>query len=77
MLTIVYDRNFREHRDKQRDWHIGDLVPEIEPHRIIELWVDGAEKEHVEELTGSFNARQAVYYGDIARTIYLTLLHNS
>ena len=77
MLTIVYDRNFREDREKHFDWHVGQPVREIAPHRIIELWADGQEKKYLDNFIGTGDdARQSVFYGDLARTAYLNLLHN-
>lgn len=74
MLFIVYDRNFRMDDEREKKWKMGDPVPDIAPHRIIEIHADGAEKEHVERiLGGTITRRQASFYGDMARTVYLNL----
>lgn len=78
MLTIIYDRNFREETQKERNWQVGEEVPNIKPHRIVELCMDGDELEHIEDLMGELGdgLDTAFFYGDIARSVYLNLLHN-
>ncbi len=75
MLYIIYDRDFRTNHDKEAEWEIGKELPNIKPHRIVELQADGEERAHIEEIMGGGiqGGDVAVYYGDFARTIFLNL----
>ena len=70
MYEIVYDRNFREDKERYKEWSQGQEVPDIAPHRIIELNVEGAEATHLEQLLG---IKQRNFYGDVARSVFLNL----
>jgi len=74
VLEIIYDRNFRENTERAKEWHVGQRVPDIAPHRIIEIHADGEEKKYVEKiLGGTITRKQASFYGDVARTVYLNI----
>lgn len=68
-MYIVYDRG-----EKEREWHLGERLPDIEPHRITEIEVDGDEAKYIEHLMGAIINKPVVrYYGDLARTVYINL----
>ncbi len=75
MLYIIYDRDFRTNNDKEAEWHVGEDLPNIKPHRIVELQADGDERAHIEKIMGGgvTGGECAYYYGDFARTIFLNL----
>lgn len=74
MLYIVFDRNFKERTEREQTWYVGTPVPNIEPHRIIELQADGDEKEYIESKVGpTIKGDVAHFYGDIARNIFINL----
>lgn len=74
MLYIVFDRDFRNDTEKEQEWHVGEPVPDIAPHRIVEIAADGDEKAHIDNIMGgAINRETAVYYGDFARTVFLNL----
>lgn len=73
-LYITYDRSFKRDTEKEAIWHVGEELPNIAANRVIELQVDGDEKEHIENLMGQLVDKPvARYYGDIARTIWINL----
>lgn len=74
MLYVVYDRDFRSGSEREEEWHVGEPVPDIAPHRVVEIQVDGDEKTHVDKIMGGgIDKEPARYYGDFARTVWLNL----
>ena len=73
MFEIVYDRNFREDNERAKKWKLGDEVPDIAPHRVIELHADGVELKHLETTLGAITRKQMSFYGDHARTVFVNL----
>ena len=74
-LEIIYDRNFRRGTEKETTWHINELLPDLDPHRVIELHATGDEKTTIENIMGGWgNNRPIRLYGDIARTVWINLL---
>jgi hypothetical protein len=72
-FEIIYDRNFREDKERRKKWSLGDEVPDIAPHRIIELHADGTELKHLETTLGPVARKQMSFYGDHARTVFVNL----
>lgn len=71
MLCITFRDNRRTH---ESNWHVGEKVPRIQPHKITQIQADGDEAEYINEVMGSgINRAVQYYYGDLARTIYLNL----
>ena len=73
MYEIIYDRNFREDKERYKEWSQGQEVPDIAPHRIIELHVSGPEIKHLEKQFGPIARNQLSFYGDMARTVFVNL----
>lgn len=73
-MTIIYDRNFRREEERNYEWNVGELLPNIAPHRIIELHLGGKEKEVLEEIMGQMSTNDHIrLYGDLARTAWINL----
>jgi len=73
-LFVVYDRNFRNNTERELEWKVGDNLPDIAPHRIIEITADGEEKTHIETIMGMETNRDSIcFYGDVARTVWVNL----
>ena len=74
MLHIYFDRSFQDGGEKEETWEVGNDLPNIATHRIVEIQVNGPEKEYVDKfMGGGIDKETASYYGDLARTIYVNL----
>ena len=75
MFTIFYDRNYRNGSENEASWKLGERIPDIAPHRIVELHADGEAKVHLEATMGTIypNRDWCAFYGDLGRTVYINL----
>jgi len=71
MLYIMHRHN---RQNFESVWHVGEKLPTIPVHTIMELQADGDEGEHIKKIMGGgINRLVQHYYGDLARTIFLNL----
>lgn len=89
MFTLIYDRNFNRYKDRQhnresrftekvKEWSHDEDPPDIMPHRVIELWAEGKERQFLESIMSGGNMQEMPteeigYYGDMARTMFINL----
>lgn len=75
MLTVIFDRNFKDGVEKNFRWKVGDPLPEMAPHRIIEMHATKEEAKHIDLIMSDMsNRRNEVHiYGDLARTVWINL----
>ncbi len=70
MLYIVTHNN-------ERTWHVGRPLPKItDVSTLTEIQADGNELRHIKENFDNLimpSSEVCVWYGDLARTIYLNL----